>query len=149
MAKAMQIEPIYTQEEIAQMRAAEKEQIIEEEEYRMQKPRIRVPWRIRKGDIIRVQTKIRHPNRTGLRPLADGSFARSRPAFYIRLVEVFYGGELAAKFETNSAISDDPIFAFHLRADKEAPLRVVFTNHRDEQSEATKMIALSPSRPLQ
>lgn len=147
MATAMKIEPIYTQEEIAQMRALEKKHIAEEAAYRMQKPRIRVPWRIRKSEIIRVQTKIRHPNRTGLRPLADGSFARSRPAFYIRLVEVFYGDELAAKFETNSAISDDPIFAFHLRADREAPLRIVFTNHRDEQSEAVKKIAFSPPRP--
>ena len=134
---------VYTKAEMAQMRATERRQIEEEKGYRMQTPRMRLPWRIRKGEIIRVLVKIRHPNRTGLRPLRDGSFEFSRPAFFIRLVEIFYGGEPAAKFETTSAISDDPIFGFHLKADKEAPVRVVFTNHRGDRSETVKEIKFS------
>ncbi|MEE9275880.1 MAG: thiosulfate oxidation carrier complex protein SoxZ [bacterium] len=134
---------VFTDDEMARMREAEKKQIEEERTYRMQAPRMRIPWRIKKGEIIRVLVKIRHPNRTGLRMRQDGSFVRSRPAFYIRLVEVFYGGELVTKLEPNSAVGDDPIFGFHLRADKEAPLRVVFTNHRDERSEAVKRVAFA------
>ena len=134
---------IYSKAEMAQMRATERRQIEEEKRYRMQTPRMRLPWRIRKGEIIRVLVKIRHPSRTGLRPLRDGSFEFGRPAFFIRLVEVFYGGELVAKFETTSAISDDPIFGFHLKADKEAPVRVVFTNHRSDRSEMLKEIKFS------
>ena len=107
---------VYTKAEMAQMRATERRHIEEEKRYRMQTPRMRLPWRIRKGEIIRVLVKIRHPNRTGLRPLQDGTFEFSRPAFFIRLVEVFYGGELAAKFETTSAISDDPIFVLPAHA---------------------------------
>lgn len=131
---------IPTKEEIAEMRKREKVQIAEERRYKMQKPRMRLPWRIRKGQIIRVWVKLRHPVRTGLRLLRDGTFERSRPEFYIRRIDVFYGSELVSKFELTSAISDDPIFAFHLRADKEAPLRVAFTNHRDERSEVVRMV---------
>jgi hypothetical protein len=53
---------------------------------------------------------------------------------------VFYGGELVTKLEPNSATSDDPLFGIHLKADKEVPIRVVFTNHRDDQSEVSKMV---------
>jgi len=37
-------------------------------------------------------------------------------------------------------LSDDPILGFYLRADKEAPLKVVFTNHKDEELTATKQV---------
>ena len=131
---------IFTPDEIFEMREAEMDQIEEEKKYKMQKPRMRIPRKITKGDIFRVQVKISHPIRTGLRLTPIGTFVRGREPFYIRLVEVFYGGELVTKLEPNSATSDDPLFAFHLKANKEAPIRIVFTNHRDDQSEVSKAV---------
>ena len=131
---------LFTPDELFEMREAEEDQIEEEKKYKMQKPRMRIPRKIAKGDIIRVQVKIRHPIRTGLRFTPIGTFVRGRAPFYIRLVEVFYGGELVTKLEPNSATSDDPLLGFHLRADKEAPIRIVFTNHRDDQSEVSRMV---------
>ena len=146
MAKAeIKIKSIFTADELMEMREAEQDQIEEEKNYKMQKPRMRFPRRIRKGEIIRVQVKIRHPIRTGLRLMPDGTFIRGREPFYIRLVEIFYGKELVSKFEPNSTTSDDPLYGFNLRATKEAPVRIVFTNHKDEQSEVSKTIKFSAS----
>lgn len=136
-------EPLFTPDEIQEMLETEQEQIEEERQYKMEQPRMRLPRVMKQGAIIRVRVKIRHPSRTGLRMLPDGSFARSRPAFYIKLVEVFYGDELVSKFEINSSTSDDPLLAFNVRADKEAPIRVVFTNHRDERAEVSKPVKFS------
>ena len=69
---------LFTEDEIFEMREAEKDQIEEEKSYKMQNPRMRIPRRIKKGDIIRVQVKIRHPSRTGLRFMPDGTFVRGR-----------------------------------------------------------------------
>ena len=52
---------VYSNEEMAEMRAVERRQIEEEKRYRMQKPRMRLPWRIRKGEIIRVLVRGRKP----------------------------------------------------------------------------------------
>jgi hypothetical protein len=53
------------------------------------------------------------------------------------VVEVFYGEEQTNTFQMNSASSDDPLLAFKLRADKEAPVRIVVTNYKGEEVEAT------------
>lgn len=136
-------EPLFTPDELQEMLETEKEQAEEERQYKMEKPRMRLPRVVRQGEIIKVRVKIRHPSRTGLRLLPDGTFARARPAFHIKLVEVFYGDELVSKFELNSATSDDPLLGFNIRADKEAPIRAVFTNHRGERAEVSKTVKFS------
>lgn len=142
-AEAAEEKVLLTPDEIQEMREREKEQAEEERRYKMQQPRMRLPRVIKKGAIIPVRVKIRHPSRTGLRMLPDGTFERSRPAFYVKLVEVFYGDELVSKFEMNSSTSDDPLLGFNVRADREAPIRVVFTNHRGERSEVSKHVQFS------
>jgi hypothetical protein len=140
---AIEKAPALSEQEFQDQLQAEQEQIEEERLYKIQPPRMRLPREITRGEVIRVQVKIRHPSRTGLRLLPDGRFVRNRPAFYIKLVEVFYGDALVSKFELNSSTSDDPLLGFHIKADKEAPLRVVFTNHRDERAEVVQMVKFS------
>lgn len=135
--------PVLSEQEFQDQLQAEREQIEEERQYKIQQPRMRLPREIKRGEVIRVQVKIRHPSRTGLRLLPDGRFVRGRPAFYIKLVEVFYGETLVSKFELNSSTSDDPLLGFHVKADKEAPVKVVFTNHRDERAEVVQTVKFS------
>ncbi|MBI4770585.1 MAG: thiosulfate oxidation carrier complex protein SoxZ [Chloroflexi bacterium] len=109
---------------------------------------LRVPEQIKQGDVIEVKVKIKHPSRTGLQLIEDAKtpfdrFVRNQPAEYIREVEVFYGDQSVSLFEMNSATSDDPLLAFKLRAEREAPLRVAATNHRRETVEATADIHFS------
>ncbi len=106
------------------------------------KVEVRLPNNIKKGDVIEVKVKISHPSRTGLQLVEDAPtrferFKRAEPAVYVRDVQVFYGSEQVALFELNSATSDDPLLGFKLRADREAPVRVVVTNNRRETVEAS------------
>lgn len=100
--------------------------------------RLRLPRRIVKGEVIRVQAKVRHPSRTGLRMIDEHRFAPDpdNPAVYIRFLEVFYGETKVAWYEMSSALSDDPIVTFPLKATREAPVRVVFTSSEGKTYEA-------------
>lgn len=108
-------------------------------EYPRGPARIRLPRRIVKGEVIRVQAKVRHPSRTGLRMIGEHQFAPDpeNPAVYIRSLEVYYGEAKLLGYEMTSALSDDPIVTFTLRATQEAPLRVVFTSSEGKVYEAS------------
>lgn len=89
--------------------------------------RIRVPDLIRRGDLITVNTIISHPMDTGFFRNADGE---PIPAYFIKQVVVTYGGQEVARFEWTSGISRDPVVSFMLKADREAPLSMVWTDNK-------------------
>jgi hypothetical protein len=110
-------------------------------------PAIRIPelverGRLRRDELIHVQVEIMHPSRTGL-ALRDGKFVRESAPLYLKELEVFYGGERVSRFEMTSAVSDDPLITFALLARREDPLRVVFTNNREQRLEATHELRLA------
>ena len=87
--------------------------------------RIRIPDRISRGDLIIVNAIVSHPMDTGFFRTADG---QPIPAFFIKDVVVTYGDEQVARFEWTSGVSRDPIVSFTLKADKEAPLTMTWTD---------------------
>ena len=89
--------------------------------------RIRIPDRIARGDLIIVNAIVAHPMDTGFFRTADG---QPIPAYFIKDVVVTYGGEQVARFEWTSGVSKDPIISFTLKADKEAPLALVWTDNK-------------------
>jgi sulfur-oxidizing protein SoxZ len=89
--------------------------------------RIRVPERIRRGDLVTVNSIVSHPMDTGFFRDAAGD---PIPAYFIKHVVVTYGGEEVARFDWTSGISRDPVVSFTLRADKEAPLTMVWTDNK-------------------
>ena len=89
--------------------------------------RIRIPDRITRGDLIIVNAIVVHPMDTGFFRSADG---QPIPAYFIRDVVVTYGDEQVARFEWTSGVSKDPIVSFTLKADKEAPLTMVWTDSK-------------------
>ena len=89
--------------------------------------RIRIPDRIAKGDVITVHAIVSHPMDTGFFRDADG---QPIPAYFIRDVVVTYGGEEIARFTWTSGVSRDPVISFTLKADREAPLAMVWTDNR-------------------
>lgn len=104
--------------------------------------KIRLPRRIAHGEVIHVQVKVRHPSRTGLRMIGEHQFAPDpgNPAVYLRLLEVYYGDAKVAWYEMTSALSDDPVVTFTLRAVREAPLRAVFTSSENKTYEVSAFI---------
>ena len=89
--------------------------------------RIRIPDRIARGELITVNAIVAHPMDTGFFRTADG---QPIPAFFIKDVVVAYGDEQVARFEWTSGISKDPIVSFTLKADREAPLAMVWTDNK-------------------
>ena len=89
--------------------------------------RIRVPDRISRGDVILVNAIISHPMDTGFFRTAEGN---PIPAYFISTVVVTYGAEEIARFDWTSGISRDPVVSFTLRAEKEGPLTMVWTDNK-------------------
>ena len=89
--------------------------------------RIRIPDRIARGDLITVNAIISHPMDTGFFRNAEGE---PIPAYFIKEVVVTYGGDEVARFEWTSGISRDPVVSFTLKAEKEAPLTVVWSDNK-------------------
>jgi sulfur-oxidizing protein SoxZ len=89
--------------------------------------RIKVPDRITRGELITVNSIVSHPMDTGFFRDAAGE---PIPAYFIKRVVVTYGGDEVAHFEWTSGISRDPVVSFTLKADKEAPLTMVWTDNK-------------------
>jgi thiosulfate oxidation carrier complex protein SoxZ len=89
--------------------------------------RIRLPDQIRRGDLITVNAIISHPMDTGFFRTSEGE---PIPAYFIKDVVVTYGTQEVARFEWTSGISRDPVVSFTLRADREAPLTMVWTDNK-------------------
>ena len=89
--------------------------------------RIKVPNRITRGEVIVVNSIITHPMDTGFFRNAEGD---AIPAYFIKEVVVTYGEQEVARFEWTSGISRDPVVSFTVKADKEAPLTMVWTDNK-------------------
>ena len=106
-------------------------------------PRMRMARKIKKGDIVKIKVKFNHPSFTGLGradPDKEPSFNRAKPETFIRNMFVYYDDELVTRFRMSSGIADDPLFTFKLKADKEAPVKVVFIDNNGEKWETSKKI---------
>lgn len=89
--------------------------------------RIKVPDRITRGDVITVNSIVTHPMDTGFFRDAEG---HPIPAYFIKQVVVTYGGDEVARFEWTSGISRDPVVSFTLKAEREAPLTMTWTDNK-------------------
>jgi sulfur-oxidizing protein SoxZ len=102
--------------------------------------RIRVPDRITRGEVIVVNAIISHPMDTGFFRTAEG---QPIPAYFIKSVVVTYGEQEIARFEWTSGVSRDPIISFTLKADREAPLAMVWTDNKGGVFKQTAAIAFA------
>lgn len=112
---------------------------------KMGTPKIRLPRKIKQGEIIEVRVKIKYPSFTGLKVLDQekGTFARDKPSIYLKKMDVIYGGETITEYFMTSATSPDPLIRFKMKADKEAPLKIVFTNSFEETAEVITELKFS------
>ena len=83
-------------------------------------PRLRLPGlvrtgRVRSDEVLEAQLLMRHPNRTGL-VRRDGRFVAEAEPFHLRELEVLYRDARVSRFVFTSALSDDPLITFRVRA---------------------------------
>jgi sulfur-oxidizing protein SoxY len=110
-------------------------------------PRLRLPGfvrtgRVRPDEIVEAQLLMRHPNRTGL-ARRDGKFVAETEPFHLRELEVLYRDARVSRFLFTSALSDDPLITFRLRAGQGGPLRVRLENTRGQHFEALTRVEVS------
>lgn len=110
----------------------------------IREPVIRIPRLVADGaihadEVIQVQVKTRHPNRTGL-AWRDGRWVAESEPFHLSRLEVVYGDEPVSTFLLTAALSDNPLITFLLRARHEGPVRVTLTNTRGRRFEASHSI---------
>ena len=104
-------------------------------------PRMKIGKRIKQDQIFKVKVRFEHPSFTGLGQADTETkpmFNRAVPVTFIRNMLVYYGDELVSRFSMTSAIADNPLLAFKLKASKEAPLKVVFIDNEGERWETSK-----------
>ena len=109
-------------------------------------PRLRIGRRIKKDQVIKVKVRFEHPSFTGLGqadPETAPAFNRAIPVSFLRNMLVYYGDDLVSRFNMTSAIADNPLFTFKLKAVKEEPVKVVFINNAGERWEVSKKIKFS------
>ena len=71
---------------------------------------------------------MRHPNRTGL-VRRDGRFVAESEPFHLREMEVVYREASVSRFLFTSALSDDPLITFRVRAGQGGVLRALLGQH--------------------
>ena len=103
-------------------------------------PRMKFKRRIKQNEIFKVKVRFDHPSFTGLGMVDENEelFNRATPSTFIRNMLVYYNDELVTRFRMSSAIADNPLFSFKLKATKEAPVRLVFIDDQGERWETSK-----------
>ena len=110
-------------------------------------PRLRLPGLVRTGrvrpdEVLEAQLLMRHPNRTGL-ARRDGRFVAESEPFHLREMEVVYRDARVSRFLFTSALSDDPLITFRVRAGQGGVLRAVLGNTRGQRFEAQARVEVS------
>lgn len=107
---------------------------------RIKPPRMRIGKRIKQDEVIKVKVRFEHPSFTGLGQVDTETapmFNRAVPVTFIRNMLIYYGDDLISRFSMTSAIADNPLFTFKLKATKEAPVKVVFIDNTGERWEVS------------
>jgi hypothetical protein len=106
-------------------------------------PKIRLPRKIRLGDVIVIKVQARYPSITGLGTIGDtDDFMRKEPARYLREMKVIYNGTEISTFMMSSAVSENPRIEFSMKVDAPGTLKVLFESNKGETFEAVKEIKL-------
>jgi len=96
--------------------------------------RIRIPSSIKPGEVIKVRVLVMHPMEIVERK--DGKVV-DKNYLFINRVLVTYLGQEVAQFETSQSVSENPFFAFAVRATAPGPLKVTFLDTHGGKYEGT------------
>ena len=102
--------------------------------------RILLPPAIQKDAVIYVRALVAHPMYTGMSRDEKGTLI---PEYFIKTVEITYGGHRVAQFRWTSGISRDPYVAFPLRATHEGPLHIAWTDTKGRVYTQTATVAFA------
>jgi sulfur-oxidizing protein SoxZ len=103
----------------------------------MTRPRVRLPERVKVGDLIEVKTLISHVMETGQRRDTDGKPVQR---FIINSFTATFAGAEVFKAELHPGTSANPYLAFFMRVPGPGEFEFTWTDDRGEKvSEKTKL----------
>ena len=105
------------------------------------KVRLRVPSTIKAGDVIRVRCLVIHPMERIERDKAGKIIDKKYQ--YIDTVTATYLGKTVATFETTQSVSENPFFAFAVKATDPGKLTVTFHDTHGQTYEGSVDIAFA------
>lgn len=88
-------------------------------------PRVRLPERVRKGEVIEIRTVVSHPMESGQRRDAEG---RLVPRRILNRFTCHLGEALVFEAKLEPAIAANPFISFHMRAEASGQLVFAWTD---------------------
>ena len=94
------------------------------------KPRVRVPKKLKKGDVFEVKTLVTHDMETGLRP--DKATGNKLPRDIINRLSVTYNDKEVLRAVWYPAVSANPYTSFFVTAEESGPMAFTWTDDAGE-----------------
>ena len=89
---------------------------------------VRVPKRVKKGQVFRIQMVIIHPMETGLRK--DPKTGKKIPAHYITKVDFYFNDKFVTRIHSSPGISKNPYFSVKMKAVENGTLRIYYEDNK-------------------
>ncbi|NPB07074.1 MAG: thiosulfate oxidation carrier complex protein SoxZ [Aquificae bacterium] len=104
---------------------------------------IKLPKKVRKGEVFKLRFIIFHPMETGRR--RDPVTGELIPAHYLTRVRVYYDETLVNDVTTSPALSRNPYFMFKLKAVKSGTIRVEAEDNKGNRWSASAPLRVEDS----
>ncbi len=102
---------------------------------------VRVPRRISKGQVFKVQMVITHPMETGLRK--DKKTGKLIPAHYLTRIEFLFNGKRMTTIHSGPGISKNPYFAVMMKATESGTLTIKYEDNKGGKWEKSLKVSVA------
>ena len=103
------------------------------------KPRVKVPAKAKKGEIIQIKTLTSHTMETGTRKDKQG---KPIPRNIIHTFTVTFNGKEVLKADMHPGVAANPYFAFFTRATESGTFEFTWTDDSGEVMKASKKMTV-------
>lgn len=104
------------------------------------KPRVKVPAKVKKGDVVEIKTLIKHKMETGLRKDKKGE---KIPRNIINKFVASFNGEQVFAMDIDPAIAANPYIKFSIRPEKSGELEMMWTADDGKSYSSKKKISVN------
>lgn len=104
------------------------------------KPRLRVPDKAKKGEVVEIKTLISHPMESGQRKDDNGKLV---PRLIVNSLDVTYNGKPVMSAKLEPAIAANPYMAFWLKVEESGTLKLTWTDDNKESWSAEAKIEVA------
>ncbi len=101
---------------------------------------VKVPKKVKKGQIITIRMVIIHPMETGLRK--DKRTGKRIPAHYITHVDFYFNDKLFTRINTSAGVSKNPYFAIKFKPTESGTLRIFYEDNKGGKWEKKVQISV-------